>query len=382
VLPVLALALLAYSEDSIHVEERRPLSVVLLAPMGALKVIDASALFAGLSQELKTKTDLDVEALEPERAADCAGSLSCLIDRTRPRSALFLVLSAVSGKQNDRLSATLVDLRAARRELARPDLKDREAKDAAITEHAVLLRPRAKEIAGAEDLQKWLRDLVAVELRPTLEEQSSWEPFGAIALDGLPKGAAIALDGVTLRVLQTESVRIAGVRPGLRTLTIEHPETETAVVSLEVTRGETEELVPVLIKKKAAPSSLREPLFWTGTGAAVFGAGLFVYAIAAAGQTETVCLTSDPASSRCNGIDPLHRSGDDPAGAPRFFSAPGGGLALAPLGYSIFGAGAVWALGALLFGDEREAPWIPLLAGAGLGVLSFALSTVLDGERP
>jgi hypothetical protein len=59
-----------------------------------------------------------------------------------------------------------------------------------------------------------------------------------------------------------------------------------------------------------------------------------------------------------------------------------GSVPLAARGYSLIGTGAIWTLGTLLFTDEDEKPWLPLIAGLVVGGASLGLSVALDSDSP
>ena len=59
-----------------------------------------------------------------------------------------------------------------------------------------------------------------------------------------------------------------------------------------------------------------------------------------------------------------------------------GGIALAPLGYSMAGAGATWALTTAIVNEDDTMPWIEIASGAVVFLASFLISTALDGVNP
>lgn len=349
---MLILALMLAGQEIIHVDERKPMPVLLLAPLGELKIINSTRVISGLSSMLTPKTDLAVESAEPEHASDCAGELACLIEKTGARTSLLLVLSAVRTKNGDRISATLVDVDEARAEMSRGDRTDKEAIESAIGERAVLVRPLWQEIASEAELDAWIAKWIAEDLRSVLERRREWEPFGEILLEGVPKGSSIALDGAPAGMVKEDSVRIAGVKPGPRIILVEHPSIEATSISVAVSKGQVAHVTPSF--KSGDPSLVRPALFWAGAGTAAAGAAIFVYAIAAGDHQDTVCLTRDVPASMCEG--------------PAFV---GSGV---PLGYSLVAAGALWAIGARFFGEEEDTPWIALLAGAVAGAAAFTVS--------
>ena len=179
------------------------------------------------------------------------------------------------------------------------------------------------------------------------------------------------------------ATRIAGVRPGRRTVGVEHPGFLPAVVELDVARVEVSRARIEPSRREGAGIRLRPALFWSGVGAAAVGAGIVAAAAVASDGAGVVCLTNDPERSACGGGSTFYRLGEEGSAVPRF--APGarsGGVPLAPLGYSISAAGAGLALGALFLGDAEDPPWLALALGLSLGALSFTLSLALDGGTP
>lgn len=363
------ITLLLTATAAINVGEARPLPVVLLAPTGALSAVDASALFRGLSVRIEPKTALKIEPLEPERVAECAGEISCLIERTGSSSPLLLVISAVKAKNGDRVSATLVDADLAREEmkrLERPGRTDRESLEAAVSERAILVRPQWIEVQNAAGLELLLDRLVTEQLRPVLVARGAWEPHAELVLKQLPAGTAIAIDGAQIGFAEPESTRIFGLDPGKRSVGLEHPEREPQVIEVELLRGRSSEVSVELVRARADAGALRAALLWSGVGAAAVGTGLVAYGAANAGETEVVCLTDDPSASRCSGSSAFYEVG---------------GVPIAPLGLSLIAAGATWSLGTLLFGDDRDVPWLQLIVGTGIGAAVFTASVLFDGEK-
>jgi hypothetical protein len=375
------LALAAAEEGAtLRVHARNPLPVVLLIPSAKLGVIDPRALVRGLAARLEARSDLYAEVVEPERAADCAGAISCLIERTGSSSPLLLVLSAVKAKDRDRISATLVDAEQARREMRRSGVEDREA---AISERAVLVRPEYADIAASDQLEPFLDRLIQRDLRPVLEARGAWEPFGGLVLEGAPAGAVISIDGAVAGVAQAGINRVEGIKPGARMIAVEHPRFEPASVAVEIARGELARVSLPELARRGSELGLRRGLFWTGIGASAAGVALVIAAAVSAGDTQVLCLTTDPEDSRCSGHSSFWELGGSPAaGGSRFSPERSGGVPLAPLGISLVAAGAGFTLGAAFLGEEQDPPWLALAIGLGAGALSFGLSIALDGETP
>lgn len=58
----------------------------------------------------------------------------------------------------------------------------------------------------------------------------------------------------------------------------------------------------------------------------------------------------------------------------------GGGLAVAPLGFGLILGGITTAIGPEIL-ETDGVPWISVLTGVGLGVLTFAVAGSLDVSR-
>jgi hypothetical protein len=365
-------ALLLTATAAINVAETRPLPVVLLAPSGALSAIEASALFRGLSERIEQNTALKIDPQEPERIAECGGELVCLIERTGSASPLLLIISAVKAKNGDRVSATLVDADVAREEMrksspGRTGRSDREALETLVSERATLVRPQWAEVKDARGLETFLDALMREHLEAVLRARDAWVPHAKLRLLRLPAGTAITIDGAHIGFAEAEETQIIGIKPGKRAIALEHPGHDPLSLEVELLRGQETELSLVLAEHREDVSGLRTALLWTGVGASAIGTAVAAYGAAHAGGSRVVCLTDDPAGSQC-------------AGRSEFYSA--GGVALAPLGYSILSAGAVWSLGALLFGDDHQVPWLELILGTGIGLAVYTTSILLDGETP
>jgi hypothetical protein len=118
-------------------------------------------------------------------------------------------------------------------------------------------------------------------------------------------------------------------------------------------------------------------VFWSGVGAAVAGASIVAIAIAKHnGDVETTCFAVP--GNGCKSGSQFETVHYDPSST----DVNPSGILLAPLGYSIFGAGATWSLGTLLLGEGDDVPWIPLAAGIAVGVVAYGLSAILNGSSP
>jgi len=103
---------------------------------------------------------------------------------------------------------------------------------------------------------------------------------------------------------------------------------------------------------------------WSGAGLAAAGTAVLTYSL---------LHSEDPQLLPC--------PGGECAGVGRTFSTFGGGesgILIAPLGYSLIGAGAAFSLGTLLYGEEWEMPWIQIAAGVLVGGASYAISAALN----
>jgi hypothetical protein len=353
-LVALSLALIVAAQASVlDAGERESFALISDAPSQVIRHV---------SELFRRHTDLAPLEIPAESIEGCGGSPVCIALRARPqlgkRNASYLaVISNAAG----RISAVLIDL----------DEALRCADVDCAADRAVLATSLPQVVPDEAAARKYLDELVQASFRPVLEKSGHWEPYGSIEVTADREDAVISLDGKPLGSIRGTS-RVEGVRPGARKLAFEHPEALPQEVRVEVKRGETTSIA-VELASNAGAHPVRTVTLWTGAGIAAVGLGIAIWAAAASSSVDVYCQ----AEGDCSGTDfrtfaQLTGDEGDHPGPPK-----SGVLAL-PLGYSLFGAGAGFSLGALFIGEEQELPWIAWIVGTAVGGLAYGLSALID----
>ncbi len=399
-------------EGTIVVQERRPIAFLLGTPTGELAKTRSSEIIRMLSEQLSAHTNFYPEIADPNLLSKCRGQLGCMAESVRsdyafdesaglsydqiqrklardgvayPRYLLVMSNVAIEG-QADRLAAVLVDTDialAAIHDAARSSPGWRDEVETQISGSAVLFGPERVEVRTPQETEEFLDRLFSRHLWQIFDKSGNWEPYGEIEIRGVEPGYAISLDGNTIGTASSDPTRLTEVASGLRKIRVEHPTIHPFETDIDVARSKKS-----LVEVNAIPTSdpaartARTLVTWSGVGLAAVGVGLTAVAILRQDSAvKTYCFKVEGSacvsSSRFAtlGYDPSKADVLDPAVNPS-------GIMLAPLGYSLVGVGATWALGTELFGSPNDVPWIPLAAGAAVGVLSYALSGVMQPADP
>lgn len=387
--------------ELIDVGERTPLAFVLTTPTGAPARTRSSDLIRLIDIGARTHTSLALRSADDALAQGCRGRLLCLVLRLRPDYErdtlregsrvrpyadhlqdlaargvayprhLLLVTNVTREGQPDRLSAQLIDTDRALRayhEASRDDEYWEADVEAAINEDAP--SSPSTEVSDLRAAEDFVTALFERHLRPSLETGGVWSPFGAIDLDVGIAGISILLDGQTVGVTAAGGTRLVGVLPGSRSLQLEGLEVGSAPERVEVVRGAVVQVTPDL-EARATGSYATTHLVLEIAGAAAVVAGGVALAVAAGtpdNQLRTYCV--EGLLPGCSSSTSFATSGYDPTlGA----QPNGAGVQLAPLGVGLLVGGLAWGAGTLLFVDEGDLPWIPLLVGAVAGGATFAV---------
>jgi len=399
----------ALAEDGvIEVGERTPLAFVISSPTGASARTRTSDLIRLIDDASRRDTGLAIQTIDETVTKGCRGRLLCVILRIRtdyerealrepngrmrpyadhlamlnerkvgyPKLLLFITNITREGEA-DKLSAQLIDTDRALEtyHLASHDGEDWEANVEALINEAALTTPRT-EVSDETAAETFVQRLFLEHLRPSLEASNMWRPFGQIDITTPIADLSVSLDGASIGITQRGGLtRLTGVRPGTRHVSVEGPDIMPFTADVEVAKGETATLVPELSPKSTDGSKrLRTATLVAGAVAVVAGGVFTGLALATPdSNASTVCFRGP--QSTCESGSELVRSSFDP---DRLGDQNGSGILLAPLGYSLIFAGATWGLGTWFFTEEREVPWLPLLGGLGVGVLSYTLSALLN----
>lgn len=367
-----ALLLLIAEPQVINVQERVPLALVVSMPTGLVANVGKSELIRIASDLVRRHTDFFPQELDEIAVRDCKGRLTCLALKSRrdygsQQPGYLLLISNVPVPDGaDRMSLTLLDVERAilihRDAPRRPGWQDEV--EATVSEDAAVSPPLG---SGARDVQEALTLLATVftrNLADELEKAGHWEPFGEIEIACEVEGAVIKLDGNGVGSTIAGVTRLAGARPGIRSVELEHPKYLPFRTTLEVTRGGIARAEATF---EAPPGNdtgiVRQVVLWSGVAAAAAGVGIAIAGAALPSDGETSCFAP------CETGREFRTFGDGP-------------VAVAPLGFALAGTGLVWALGTWLFGGSDDVPWIQLVTGAVVGGTTYALSVLLDHRTP
>lgn len=320
-------------------------------------------------------TDPSASAMDPEAAAEAVRreadaprlvfNVSLAIDREGRKVARFRVFSSTTA------AAVLARAHAEAARAGRlPDPRDLQG---ALARRAVK-RFTQEDVARLAD-PRLFRDAFDA-LSGLL---AAYPPRAVLELPGAraPEGAVVALDGAELGPIPPEGATITDVPEGLHTVRVTAPGYDPAEIPLTV--GVRERRVVEYRLASRAGRLGRQITLWTGIGVAALGAGAMVWAAATGGERSCLRIPvageQDPPSAAdyCPGGtqagtgDPGPQVFDPDGGEP-----PGAGLLrkgppMISLGGALLGAGASWTLGALLWGEDDEVPWIPILIGVVVG---------------
>ncbi len=399
---VLALALSQIpTTTELSASARDPLAVLLIAPTGVEGKVLTTDLLASVSQLVDERTDFRVERIAPQRAAGCQGRLSCLVDKVRddwdstrrtlgngtnrpyaehladlarretPYPRYLLVISNLTGGDQDLLEVTLIDTDAAlevRHSLDDATDKDPAQRESLVAKAAVVAGPSEKSVGQTQEADRFLLNFFTSQARRKLTDAGHWEPYGTVTITA-PEGLAIKLDSRTIGTTGAGVTRLTQVHAGRRTLYLSSPAYEDYETRFELKRNSSVQLQPTLTEA-ASPltSGVRTALMFAGLGAAAAGIGVTAYSLTQpSGDVTVYCPTINP----CGGT--FTSFGYSPGDAPAVGNLNGGGVKTAPLGMALIGTGAAWSLGTLFYGEDADWPWLQVVGGLVVGGLTYGL---------
>jgi hypothetical protein len=274
-----------------------------------------------------------------------------------------MVVTVHSGERG-RLAVLIIDLDRAVRAYDHVSTSEegwRERVEALMYQDAVHSDFAEIDAGDPSSLDAFFTKMFDTQMRGVFEGAQHWRENGSIEIDTPQAGLTIGIDGEPAGVTDSGKTVIDGVPIGERTIVLTDPNglVQHEPVPVSVERGRASTLVPALSSGPSSVPAIRAVTLWTGVAVAAAGVALLVYASRAPqdGHDLRVCP-----------------GGDCPDRARSFatFSGDPGGVPIAPVASGLFGAGLGWSLGALLFGEEHELPWIAWLAGVGLGGAALA----------
>lgn len=400
----------------ISVQQRSPMAFLLVTPSGASGRIRSSEFIDTLSQLVQRHTDFFLQSLDADAAAACEGRLACITRLARPDyerlqyelgngqmapyeehlaylkkkkasyAKLLMVLSNITGGQEDRMSLTVVDTDQVLRAL---HTHDEDAPDAAnqlavhIRKSCLLAEPIWGAAQTIDEARAFLQDNFSNHLRRGLEASGHWEAQGSIELRTTEGGHAIRLDGTTVGTTVPGLTKIVGVSPGSHQIVLSRSDIAQWSGDVNVQRRVPSTLTPTLVSQdQGGAHTVRQVVMWTGVGLAVAGTTLGAVALARQDSTvATFCPTVD-GNSACGG-SAFISAGYDPSSAPTFGNELNpNGVLIGPLGYSLALTGAAWSLGTWLLGDGDDLPWWQVGAGLVLGATAYGISHALNPGGP
>lgn len=410
-------------------QERVPIALVVVTPTGKIGDSSSSAILASVDPVLAANTNLKLVNLQEKSGADvsaCKGRLVCYVETLRtdyqPDKAEFrredrpdqlkpwsevrrmlesapqkperflVVLSSVrTSDGSDRLTAVLIDTDAAldfvhraneRRE--RLDPKKQEELEDRIAQYAVRSSPAPEKVSNTVELDRALAKIFGEDFKSVFDEAGHWLPYGILEIACPQDGMEIYIDGEREGLTRAGVTRIGGLMPGDRTIRLVRPEFLPSEAHALVEKNQTVRVEMQAVREpKDGVRLSRNIVFWSGVGAFVLGGALTAVSIAQAGdaQSYVACLNT-PNVGACD-FKEWWKLGSETDPVPTTESiTKNGSIPLAPVGYSLMGAGVVWSLGTLLLNDEDTAPWIEILAGVAVFAASLTVSVLVADDNP
>lgn len=313
-----------------------------------------------------------LERCSPQRLLTCAAGV---MDARGARADLLLIMSVLSlGDGQVQLRALGLDLARARAVLDEHYQHPQAESTPESRLYAQAFEGPVVELSlgDAPALTRYLDELASA--LPTSLPVAA--PLGSIALH-VPTAGSLSLDDRLIGAVDAGPATLAHVRPGTRALRlVAHDgaviERVVEVKSARITRLGLE----VELSSEGAPRGdwrdARRVVAWSGLAAATAGVALVVVSAASGGGVRQGCLLRGT-DTTCAGLGtPTFAFDGDaaPSTDPDRVNPPG--LAPLPLGSALLGAGATWALGTLLVGDQGDHPWWIVAGGVAGGVLAFA----------
>lgn len=396
-------------EPRIRVAERSPVAIVVHSPTGESGQVGFSDVIRAIDERVKRYTDLEPQTVDSALFSGCEGRLSCLVRVTRrdyqrerlrlgdgryapyskhrmrlreegivvPGYMLIVTHVAVQGRP-DRVVAhffnTDLALQVYHEAPRRPGWAD--AVEDQVLEQAVLAEMRQPELLPS-GVDAFAESLFTEHLRPVLAARGHWLPFGTVEVRDAPAGGSVEVDGRTVGVTREGSTRLEEVPPGAHQVRIRHPDYQDLEASVVVETGRTALVQGKMKIDRSRSSAGPQVVFWSGAALAAAGLGVLVYAVASDSGARTVCV-GDGADFCTEGT--RFQAGSIRGSDPGVLDpGPGGGVLLAPLGYSMLGSGLIMSVGSKTFEKKSEFPWWSVGIGLAAGAAAYGISAAVDG---
>lgn len=351
---------------------RAPLMLLIGAPRGGAASTSTEEVRALILERIEADTAFYPVFLEEKLLVDCRGAIGCIVDRLPAEaSRLMLLVALVDRAEGARLDVTLVDVpRAAG--IASASRGD-ENVEVEIAQSAVLARRATLPLADVAELANSVREMFESQIRPLLEAEGKWRPFGALEIYSDRPGLELSIDGRAIGATQLGATRVADVSIGTRTIVVRDA---LGVEHAGVAEVRASSVSIVDLRAAAAPQVGRAVALWTGVGVAVVGAVITgIAASSAASRPQVICFRGAP---DCTEDQSSFATAGATYGGGLAAPRNPGGVLLAPLGLSLVAAGGVSSLGIALFDDSDRVPWVEMLVGVVAGAATYGLCAALD----
>ncbi|MBK8012672.1 MAG: hypothetical protein IPK13_15075 [Deltaproteobacteria bacterium] len=258
-----------------------------------------------------------------------------------------------------------------------------EALEAYIVEHAVMAQSDPALVGSEADVQAAFRRFFAEDHRlvEVFRRARHWWAFGRAEFSTDVEGVNILLDhrpvGLTLRGLN----RLTRLVPGSHRLQFEHPDFVPLTMVIEVESDRTTSVAIALARRPNVEAQIgRQATLWGGLALTVGGTAFALWQLARTPSTRVLCLHGAQGDSSCGGSAEFLRAGQ-PANPGPVDDPNGSGIMLAPFGLGVASGGLAMASGTLLLGDDTEFPWVQIASGVTVGVATYLLSALLNGQN-
>jgi hypothetical protein len=389
------LAMLTLLPGDIVVGDRQPAAAYVFA-QGGTAVGLVSEVLRAAAAVVERRTNLvllspEQAGWDAELAAGCSSKnrLSCWARSVRadsePRPKYLLVVGILpQDERSESITSLLIDLEKARRamqEIDRSTPSGEEMMEKRIYTESAQAAPAAVNARDRAELERYFEGVITVDFRRLLSSTGNLDLLGEIDLESPGEGWVVELDGKSIGATHAGHTRITELAPKTHSLAVIdpsglHPRYET---TLQIGAGRTANVVVsnTGLQPGSARSIARTAVFWGGAVTAVGGAVLVGASALIPRSTEQIVACSGTGCSQTPHSSLVSFCELGSASASCFSGRSR--ITPAALGLSLLALGGVSAVGTELIADD-EAPWIPLAAGLGAGVLTMALFAILNPD--
>lgn len=383
------------------------MAFLLNMPTGRGARASQSEIIRLVSDLLKKRTDLFLQQVEPFVVADCQGRLHCIAQKVRRdyrRQALvessgavrpfsehlqqlksegrsypqyLMMVSVIPGEKADRIRGLLLDTDRALSIFheAKREVGWKDSVEVLVSGEAVLASLERSAVRDGAEMERYLQRMFRGPLKAGFG--THWEPYGELTVVSKSAGAQVILDGNAIGLLEAGTTRITGVRPGERVVRVERSGFAPMEKTIQVRPGGAAKLELSMVQTELGLNpAMRGGLLWTGVAAAAAGIATTIYAVTKQADVRVSCFTTN---ENCSGGSTFITSNYAPENVGTLEPINPGGVALAPLGFSLVAAGAGWALSSWLM-DEEAFPWLEFLIGVAAGGATYGISVAAQGS--